>query len=217
MEPLRIRAYMRTPVIGDRWLPLDGILLFQTVRRQQGGLPAATLAGEANSGVFIPIPVAMEMPGTRDWFWKCSWAQWSDDVEGQDHWAKRFDVGLAYMLDRGQRKRIPISRGRYKAYRMPVFYRATRWIDWYCVGDWERIEELLSTVTHLGKKRVQGWGRVLRWEVIPWERDCSVECDGKLMRGVPVSMGLRSGTVARYGLRPSYYDHRNQRALVMPE
>ena len=82
-----------------------------------------------------------------------------------------------FLVDfQGKRGKVIIEQGRYKAYHMPVFYRVAEQVEWYCVGDKARIEALLSTVTHIGKKRAQGWGRVIRWEVEPWPKDWSRRC-----------------------------------------
>ena len=102
---------------------------------------------------------------------------------------------------------------------MPVFYRAALWAEWYCVGDKAEIEHLLSTVTHIGKKGAQGWGRVIRWEIRPMSDDMSVVRDSQLMRGVPIDDAQVLGVEferAHYGIRPSYWKAGNQMWLAVP-
>ena len=41
-EPLRIRAHLRTGVVSDRWLPLDGLLFYQANRYDLGPLDMTT-------------------------------------------------------------------------------------------------------------------------------------------------------------------------------
>jgi hypothetical protein len=165
------------------------------------------------------LPLAIEHPGRRNWYYRCSWAQWSQDVEGRDHWNKRFDTSFASLVDFGGRRgKIIIEQGKYKAYHMPVFYRAALWVEWYCVGDRAEIEHLLSTVTHIGKKGTQGWGRALRWEIEPIADDWSVWRDGRLMRGIPAE-DVPAGSVFNltyYGIRPSYWKADNQMWLAVP-
>lgn len=218
-ESLRITAHLRTPVVADRWLPLDAILLYQ-ISRQRLGPQVATLPGGEPASEAISMPLAIH--GKPHWYYACSWAQpqpwWL--AEGRDHWNKRFDTGFAHLVDfRRRRGKVIIEQGRYKAYHMPIFYRVAIRINWYCIGDKREIEQLLSTVTHLGKKRSQGWGRVIKWEIESWPHDWSVWRDGRLTRGVPPQdvEGKGSFNLLHYGLRPSYYRKQNQMLLAMPE
>jgi CRISPR type IV-associated protein Csf3 len=219
LEPLRVRAYLRTPVIADRQLPLDGILLYQA-HRDKDGPQAATIPGDYSCQGVSTLPLDIVHPGRRNWYYRCSWAQWSHEVEGHDYWNKRFDTSFANLVDFGDRRgKVIIEQGKYKAYHMPVFYRAALWVDWYCVGDKAEIEFLLSTVTHIGKKSAQGWGRVTRWEFEPTSGDWSVVRDSRLMRGVSVDDAQVLGVEyekAHYGIRPSYWKANNQMWLAVP-
>ena len=221
---LRIRAYLRTPVVADQWLPLDGVLLAMQTREDLGAraatLPGASALeqpkGEPMRGGRLPIAVVH----AKDWYYKCSWAAWGPCADGKDAWSKRFDVTSAYLVDfRGRRGRIDTSSSAYKAYRMPVFYRAALWVEWYCVGDVDRLTPLVQMITHLGKKAAQGWGRVAKWEIEPIEQDWSVWKDGRLMRGIPRYHWPHEGgepKIGMYGVRPSYWDRRNQLELALP-
>lgn len=225
LETLRVRAYLRTGAVADRFLPLDGLLLYQAHRRQSGP-QLVTLPG-AYSGKGPPtLPLGITNSGRKNWYYQSSWAQWSHEVEGQDYWNKRFDSQFADLIDFGGRRgSVNIKSGRNKAYHMPIFYRVALWVEWYCVGDRTDIEALLSTVTNIGKKGAQGWGRISRWEVAQWPADWHLWNGERLMRGVPSEEALaliqetdqpfdfKKGI---YGIRPSYWHQKNQRELVMP-
>ena len=104
---------------------------------------------------------------------------------------------------------------------MPIFYRVAEWVEWYCVGDKAEIKLFLSTLTHIGKKGVQGWGRVAKWNITSISEDWSVWRDDKLMRGIPIDDALRAGRVfefkrGNYGIRPRYWKSSNQKELVLP-
>jgi CRISPR type IV-associated protein Csf3 len=102
---------------------------------------------------------------------------------------------------------------------MPIFYKAALWVRWYCVGDKTEIARLLSTCTNIGKKSSQGWGRVARWEIDQSiGEDWSIWKNGCLMRGIPAfeKPAGHVGNIALYGVRPSYWDRRNQIMLVLP-
>jgi CRISPR type IV-associated protein Csf3 len=217
--PLKITAHLRTGVISDRWLPLDAILLYQA-SRQRFGVQCRTLAGGESESKDVSMPLAIVHSGKHDWYYACSWAQpqpwWVE--EGHDYWNKRFDQNFAYLVNfGGKRGKVIIEKGRYKAYHTPVFYYVALQIEWYCVGDGAEIERLLSTVTHIGKKRSQGWGRVSQWEIEPCSEDWSVRRDGQLTRGVPMQdAGGKPFRLQHYGVRPSYYRRTNQMPLAMP-
>jgi CRISPR type IV-associated protein Csf3 len=220
LKSLHVRAYLRTPVVADRWLPLDGILLYQAHRNLHGA-QEVTISGAYTRQGISTLPLAIEHPGRRNWFYRCSWARWSHDVEGGDYWNKRFDSKYADLVDFGKRRgKVVVEQGRYKAYHMPIFYRSALWIEWFCVGDETEIRYLLSIVTHLGKKASQGWGRVYRWIVEPCDEDWSVWRENTLMRGIPVEDVIgsdRAYHIAHYGIRPSYWNRHNQMPLVVPD
>lgn len=222
LEPLQVRAWLRSGVVSDRFLPLDGILLYQA-HRWQCGPQDATIPGAYSGNMKIAtLPLGITHPGRRNWYYQCSWAQWSHEAEGKDYWNKRFDSKFADLVDFGKRRgKVIIEQGDYKAYHMPVFYRVAEWVEWYCVGDMVEIKAHLSTVTNIGKKSVQGWGRVAKWEITPIAEDWSVWRDDRLMRGIPIDDALKAGRVfdfkrGNYGIRPSYWKASNQKELVLP-
>lgn len=220
LEPLRIRAYLRSGVVADRWQPLDGILLYQAHRRQ-AGVQMLTRPGEYTSKGVATLPLGVVHSGRKNWYYQCSWAQWSHEVEGKDYWNKRFDSQFADLVDfGGKRGNVIVGSGQYKAYHMTIFYRAALWVEWYAIGDKTEIEQLLSTFTHIGKKGVQGWGRVSKWVVESIQDDWSVWRDGELMRGIPtedaIGVGVFDFKLGNYGIRPIYWKSSNQKDLVMP-
>lgn len=218
-EPLRVTAHLMTGVVTDRWLPLDGVLLYEFCRREYGAQAFTIPGGDAVDAPGPTLPIAT-VNGER-WYYRCSWAQpqpwWA--AEGKDYWNKRFDMGFVELVDfAGKRGRVLIEKGQFKSYHMPVFYYAASQIEWYCVGDMAAIADLLAPVTHIGKKRSQGWGRVTRWTVDPWPEDWSVRRDGILTRGIPaVDAGdFDPSNVKLWGYRPPYYRRDNQTLVVMP-
>lgn len=222
-EPLQITAVLRTAVISDQWLPLDGILFYQQTRDALGAQEMTTpgissLAqpkGEAMKGGKLPLKIIHG----KEWYYRCSWAQWSENVEAKDYWNKRFDSDLSdFVSFSGRRGAVDVGAGQFKAYHQLVFYRSALWVRWYCVGNLAEITRLLSICTNIGKKPAQGWGRVMRWEIKPINNDWSIWKDSKLMRGIPAfeKSENHAGNVAFYGVRPSYWDRRNQIMVILP-
>lgn len=217
-EPLRIRAYLQCGVVSDRHLPLDGALYYQLVREVVGAQDLTVPGGHRYRQSLAgkrPLPFAKVENHTPHYYYAASFAQWPEHtIEGLDHWSKRADVreAIALVDFRGRRGRIVTGSGRYKAYRHPIYYRHALYVDWYARGDRAELERLLPWCTHLGKKTDQGWGAVLRWEVIPWPEDWSVRGPGgMLMRAVPDKAGD-----CTYGIRPSYWSARHQFRCRMP-
>ncbi len=231
--PLRVTAHLRTGVVCDEYLPLDGILYYQAMREQYGARAYSLPGGGVSEELLHPISVPLaqrhghENRSADSWWYACSFActptgeprWWLAD--GEDYWNKRFDQSYASLIDfSGRRGRVIVEQGHYRAYHMPLYYRVARQVSWFCVGEQTRIKDLLSTVTHVGKKATQGWGRVMRWIVEPWPEDWSCWREDKPMRALPVAEGERmKGTafhVRYYGLHPSYFERHNQMAVIVP-
>lgn len=214
-EPLRIRAYIQTPVISDQFLPLDSILYYHAVRERFGAQDCARSGESAiRDDAGIRLSFARENEGNQGWFYHCSFAQWSPDMsEDQSAYCKRFDLKLSHLIDfKGKTGKISLSGGRYKNYYIKIYYRTATWVEWCALGDRAEIERLLPFVTHLGKKSTQGWGAVLRWEIEPVAADYSIHgSDGRLMRAVP----SEAGTFI-YGIRPCYWEPIHQLPCEMP-
>lgn len=237
-EPIKITAWLQCGVISDAYLPIDAVLYYQAYRDAYGS-EDITLPGANQSGV-QNVPLLLQRRGlpydgmryadgapiyqgqeeryhiwTKEtpWYYAASFAQWEGVVaEGQDHWNKRFDASLTDLVDFGGRRgKVIVEQGAYKAYHMPVWYRHALTVLWYVVGDLAWVREMLSTITHIGKKGAQGWGAVLRWEAMPWAHDWSVYGQyGQLMRAVPAMDGILTG------YRPSYWMAKNQTLCRLP-
>lgn len=215
-KQLRIRAYLQTGIISDQFLPLDGILYYHLVRDIMGE-QFISKPGESNihegAGITLPIKKA----GTKGdaWFYHCSFAQWPENtIEDKMFYVKRFDLQHCRLID-SKTKKVDTSRGQYKAYHINIYYRHAEYIEWYCVGVPEELNRLLMFCTHLGKKTSQGWGSVLKWEIIEWPEDWGIRgFNNKLMRNVPLPD--QNGNGFLYGIRPSYWNPRHQFICKMP-
>lgn len=222
-QPLRVRAYLQTPVISsDKQLPLDGVL-YALMLRDKIGIDARVITKSNDNGVRegqqIYLPLQKSNMREEWWYYKCSFAQFPDHaVEGNESYTKRFDVHLSDMIDFGKRKAtVDTARGVYKAVHNKLYYTSALYVDWYCVGDMEAIRKLLRFATNIGKKTSQGWGAVLRWEVTKWHDDWH-------LRGPETKPGKRKLMRAKYhpqsnvicGMRPSYWLPKHQFPCVIP-
>lgn len=213
-KKLRVRAYLQTGVVSDQFLPLDGILYYQMIRRALGEKDISK-PGESNIRESIGLSLPIRKAGREDhtWYYRCSFAQWSKNtVEDstfkvkQGDWLRFTD----YLSDKT--KKIDNSRGKFKSYHIKMYYRHAEYIEWYCVGIPDQIMKLLPFCTHIGKNTGDGWGAVKNWEVMEWPENWSVRGPGgKLMRAIPIDEGE-----FQYGIRPSYWNERHIFPVLMP-
>lgn len=213
-ETLKITAKLRTGIVSsDYFVPIDAILWAQAQKIQYGRDDFFEPNVPFNRSVDLPLK---KIENNEYWYWSASFAQWPDNyADGKDHWSKRVRSGLLHFLN--YNGKINQGSGRYKGYRMPVFYRHAVSVSWYAVGNKLEIKRLLTGVTHLGKKCAYGWGRVIAWQVESWKDDWSIKRDGKLMRAVPILNNQKKTGTIFYGYRPEYWYHGNQALCRMPE
>lgn len=214
-RPLQITAHLQSPVVGDPLLPIDAVLYY-AAHREALGARWVSLPGELqpSEGERVSLPLLVVDGHGPQWYYAASSAVWSEPyADGVDHWTCRFDSQLLDLIQL-PKGRLNTASGRYRGYRMPVYYRAALSVRWYVVGEPETITRLLTCgVTHLGKKTSQGWGAVLRWEIEPCEHDWSVTGpDGRLMRPVPDPAGTML-----VGYRPPYWLRSRQTICRMPD
>ena len=215
-NPLKIRAYLQTPVISDKYLPLDGILFNQFIR-EIFGAKEITKARESAVPEYSGknLPIQKRNMNEDDWYYACSFACWSPDTTRDTiEYAKRFDTDLAVnYVDFGKKRaKVDTSRGENKNYFIKEYTFNSPFVDWYCRGDKQEIKALLSFCTHIGKKTAQGFGSVLKWEVEETERDWyKMDNSGNTMRAIPSQKGQHV-----YGIRPSYWHPRHQTKVLLP-
>jgi CRISPR type IV-associated protein Csf3 len=215
VEAMQITAYVAGSIALARPsdLALDGLLSYQLLRRHFRD-EFYYLPDPKESLIFARLPLEMRgnpLPriqnmrtgdkwiasreGLKDeslWYWACSSAQ--IDVKGREtqYWNKRFDTqaALSDHIDFGGKvEKILIEQGRYKAYHMPLPTLVCDKVIWYAYGDMEKVAELLLPIMAMGKKRVQGNGAVLRWEITPMQEDWSDWQNNQLMRPLPTKLG----------------------------
>lgn len=204
LEPLKITGRLQAGIVGEHTLPLDSILFYCAMRGRYGVEPCT--ASLAQLGIEpMELPLLKRNESSPWWYYAASFAQWPDDYcEDAHYWHKRFDLSLVNLIQ-DKKTKIKLDAFQYKAYRMPQFARHALHVDWYCVGDQEEIERLLTLAQFIGKKSSQGEGAVLDWTVAPFAEDWSERGEGgRLMRALPAPSG------PLLGIRPSYYERANQ-------
>lgn len=212
---LRIRAYLKTGVISDQYLPLDGVLYYQLVRREMGEeLISKSRESAVREGANITLPLLKAGPRGDLWFYASSFAQFPDTVVEDSSFKVKSGDWIKHSAFFNAAKKIDTSRGKFKTAHIKLYYRHCEYVEWYCVGDPEKLAELLKFCTNLGKNTGDGWGEVLKWEIKDWPEDWSIRGMGnKLMRNVPMK---QDGRGMLYGMRPSYWNPRHIAVCKMP-
>lgn len=208
MTPLKVTARMGEPVIYYHdGLHLDGLLAYgayiEHIRNGGEDLPPISSPWAVDFELPLakwsrPVPEGAEVDarllnGDGDlWGW-CASAAIADWVaHGKMEFRKRPDI--ARMARYTAHPSHHLGAGPFKAFDVAYPTELAFKIEWYALGDRERVEALLQDVTHIGKKHNVGMGKVLEWTVDDTERDWSVERDGALMRRMPRDGG-RPGTI----------------------
>ncbi len=111
--PLHIRAYLRTPVVSDNWLPLDGILLYQAFRDRFGFRDAALPGESGYDDEKRDVHAPLKLVRGKYPYYCCSWAVWGPHCDGMDYWNKRFEFPVDWQWME-EVNRIDVSSSSYK-------------------------------------------------------------------------------------------------------
>lgn len=137
-----------------------------------------------------------------------------------EYWNKRpaWDKRAEY-LDGGGKYNV--ASGTYRAYRMPQIIRTIGDIEFYGYGTIEKVKDLLSYITHIGKKPAAGWGMVKEWIVEPLDEDWSTWSEKYgLMRPIPIDEDighdLSDYVIRDCAIRPPAWKSINQRTCYIP-
>lgn len=215
MQPLHIIATIAEQIaLPNGPLALDGVLAAQVALRL--GLDPPMSGSECQ-----PIEIPVQRSECRR-FHLCSFSVGQFERFDLRYINRRPVVEQAQALAHLKAKRMDISTGRDKGYRIPmeVGHLVDDRLEWWCVGERDGIEELLSTTTHLGKKRSVGLGRVVAWSVVPcepWGDGFPIVRDGQPLRPLPAAWpGLIDPTLAYRTITFPYWDHSAEELCAIP-
>lgn len=215
-EPLKIRAYLASPVLTDGYCPIDGALYYHFIRRKYGVKHRSTpLSSEMKEYGGEQLPILKKQPKSESWFYSASFAQWHQAANyGKTMSTRRFDIeGAMKYVDFGKTTgQVEIKKGPFKNYYFEDITISSFFADWYLMADKKEILWLLPFIHHIGKKAS---GQVAKWEVSEFHSDWSVRGyeDNRLMRAVPI----HKENTPIYGIRPSYWHPKHQVRVVLPK
>ena len=119
--------------------------------------------------------------------WACTPLRPVNDDKGLDaveYWHKRYP---AHRAEFGHKLNANTTAGRWREYRTPVHTHSVNTLASLAIGNPEETLRLLETITHIGKKGSQGFGRVAKCEVIAANHNAD---DIVSLRRVPVASCL---------------------------
>lgn len=212
VTPLIVTATMQSAVECMYPIMLDGLLASVVARER--GLIAPRSADEVEP---IDIPIQRE-PGGR--FHLCSEAHHSEKLFSRlTHVHKRAPVQEYSLLCSSKVRRVDMTGGVDKSWRVPRSGEFFRELSWWCIGDAEAIRVLLRDAVHIGARRRHGCGRVQGWRVEPstdWP-GFPVIRDGFPLRALPLDYpGLTGGRRQLRALTYPYWLQETWKMLKCP-
>lgn len=211
MTPLRITAQLVSPLAVPLFpIALDA-LLGATVADERG------LAGFDDTLIEVPLAWS-ECRRLR--LGSVGHYHASGSVMGYLH--RRAPVEEYKLFGGPKIRTVNTGTGPNKSHRIPQPRALVERMTWWAVGESDAVRRLLELVTHLGKRRAAGHGRVDAWTVEPCEPWPGFPClrpDGTPMRSLPLDWpGIGPGASVGYGpLLPPYWDARLNIECAMPD
>lgn len=211
-EHMVVTVRLGSPIAGDPSVPLDGPLLAVAMREAYGAVHV-TIPGALDPRYpLVDLPLARHGEGEA-WYYACTWAIWPALVaDSTQHWVSSFEADpLCTQYLSPQTARVPLSGGRYRSYRMPLYLRHAEAVAWHVAGDRDWLARTLPHIRGLGKKTSQGYGQVLSWDIAPLGTAWSArDAEGQPLRALPRVEGRLQG------VRPPYWLPAHQWPCEMP-
>lgn len=188
MQPLRVRATLASDIANPMRTPaIDALLAYVQAVYVEARTPPDP--AHATPPVHLDGVLALSVCGRYHLA--------SFGLAEPEEWQRgrfvnrRFPIAEAQAMGSPKVTTLNLSGGPAKSFRIPL---ETAWlkgdrIDWYVIGDAGRILAMLAWVTHLGKRRGVGLGKIARWEVEPcasWGEGFPVIRDARPLRNLPL-------------------------------
>lgn len=192
--------------------PLDGILASASRNRRLSGRSQESRDADHHVEELPLTAVRGPVDIGAQWVWAASCAQWDDHGTDLRHVHQRWDTRAAETVVDVMPATPEV--GRFKQWRIPIVAAVTDTLTWWCVGDQERVADLLDWRVAVGKKRAVGEGEVTRWEVTnegPPDLDRVLWTPGgAIARPVPARAAASLGvpgcdTIPISAVRPPYF------------
>lgn len=210
-EPLHVVAHLDGAIVSAPML--DALLAYQVAQR--AGLPMYARPEEMGA---VEIPLQRSPCGR---FHLASAPQFAVLASEARHKSRRPIIAEAQMLAAPSVKRVDIQTGPSKGFRIPhsTHLLVGDAVHWWCLGDRDRVTDLLAGALHLGQRRGVGHGWVRRWDVQPCEPwpGFPVVRDGKPLRALPREWpGVTSGSLGLQCLTYPFWARERREVCLVP-
>lgn len=213
--PLHVVATLAEGLCSRHPIMLDALLAWVVAHEERRVAP---VRGAPTARIEIPI---MREPGGR--FHLCSEAFGEPVARELRHLHKRSPWHEMGGLGSSKIARVDIGAGINKNLRLPYELRHYPQLEWWCIGDAERIREMLSKAHYLGDGRGRGHGRLdlagEPWRVEacePWPGFPLVR-DGLPLRPLPPDWpGLEDPPLGYRTISFPYYAHHSAELCAVP-
>jgi len=201
MTPIVVRATVANAVaLPGHAVALDALLMAAVATRDD--LPPLGFRDKQE----IAIPLAKDRE-----IYLASLGLFEREAYERRFLTKRFPIAEAQAFGDPKLKRVNMSAGLCKNYRIPTetIHLRDDTMTWFAIGDLDGVRDLLSWVHYLGKKRSVGLGRVQQWvveECEPWD-GFPVLRNGRPLRPLPLDWpGLKEYRIEHRVLSPPYWE-----------
>ena len=233
LVPLQVTAHLESGLSSSNpWgVALDGLLAAQLWSEHKASLRAAGTKPPdlhtQDNPLDLDLPLARcTHAGANLWHWAATTAYPVDSDPTRPpearYWAAYIDQRRAATIATPPTSISP-GRGRWRLRRIPTLVTICTTVVWHAVGDVHAIEELITPLAAIGKRRGTGEGRVLRWEVTPRpdldaHTASHLHPNGTLGRPTPPACLTSDHEPAQgiAGLRPPYMHRARQHQLCLP-
>ncbi len=204
----KITIEFGSSLIFDHIPTFDGLLAYAAVREELGqeGMKSATsLTAEEIEWSNGLIPLRQDERGV----FMASWLLWDENAHAQGgvSWKKRFEEKHSHLVDfGGKRRKVKINAGQFKSYNVPMTTHSIRqgWF-FFQTDDLDRVINLFDThICGLGKKRSQGYGDIVGYDIRPIDYD---PFSGTVIRPVPTDDPEEEGILMAW--RSPYWEPSN--------
>lgn len=213
MIPIRVEARLAGAIcLPEGPIALDSLLMAAVALRD--GLEPPASPAECRE---IEIPIEQD----RGVYLASSGVYAVDRREGA-FTNQRFPLSEAQDMGGPRLRRIQITAGKTKSYRLPRehLHLVDDRVTWFAIGDADAVRLLVAWLPYLGRKRAVGLGRVREWAVIiceAWD-GFPVLRDGYPLRALPLDWpGLAPDAERAYAVpSPPYWDHARRVECAVP-
>lgn len=218
--PLKIVFHVDSPIyITSPYLNFDSILSYLCLRDALGEL-FYNLPSDVNldlTSLKLPLKKTLDI-------YHSSVSQFTNPKLYKETIYKRFTDKQIHKVKSKRYKKIRVGSGYFKGFMIDLPALLTEDVTFYCNGDKNSINELLTHLTHLGKKPSIGGGHITDYKITNTSEDYSFYKDGQVMRPIPAQLGfdkfhipLKDGmTLSRQAYKPPYWNNENVDMCYVP-